>query len=511
MRAPLKISLFVGLLLILLTARATAKLPDGIRVIVNMENTQLSSKQDILIDTTFINTTQATINLLKWQIPTSGILHENLFNITNSLQETIKYQGKIYKRLAPQANDFLVLKAGEKVSIRTNLSLSYALTKSGFYTITYKHQKYSLGKPSHPYLSFTLLEDRPQKGLLQGIQKAAVKGCSSRQESRLEDVLLEASKTANLSALLLSTIKEENRPYAKRYTQWFGGYDSERYKNVVSNFKTFQTVLENKEISFNCDCNESAIAYVFPEVAYKIHLCTSFWDLDLNGTDSQAGTIIHELSHFKVTAHTDDHVYGKLRARQLATETPNTAINNADNYEYFAENSNPYFPMYRAGLADRHEPDNSKATAKLILSDSSQVYSINTKGDEDWSSFKLFFASYVNLFVNGPENGDTEITLYDTNGKKIASNDDRDSTNNESYSEISKDSLPAGTYYVKVNGYKKNTIVQEYQLALTVLPEGSNKNQDSKKSAKGSFQWPLLLILLLSYFIKNNYRQQKYW
>ena len=506
MRAPLKISLLVGLLLILLTARATAKLPDGIHVIVNMENTQLSNEQDIFIDTTFINTTQATISLLKWQIPTSGILHENLFDIKNSLQETVKYRGKIYKRLAPQANDFLVLKAGDKVSIRTNLSLSYALTKSGFYTINYKHQKHSVSKPSH--LSFTLLEDRPQKSRLQGVQKAAVKGCSSRQESRLEDVLLEASKTVNLSSSLLSTIKEENRPYAKRYTQWFGGYDSERYTNVVSNFQTFQTVLENKEISFNCDCNESAIAYVFPDAAYKIHLCTSFWDLDLNGTDSQAGTIIHELSHFKITAHTDDHVYGKLRARQLATETPDTAINNADNYEYFAENSNPYFSMYRAGIADRHEPDNSKATAKLILSGSPKVFSISTEGDEDWSSFKLFFTSYVNLFVNGPENGDTEITLFDAKGKKLASNDDRDSTNNESYSEISKDSLPAGTYFVKVNGYKKNTTVQEYQLTLTVLPEGSNKNQDSKKSAKGSFQWSLLLILLLSAFNKKSYRKQ---
>ena len=506
MRAPLKISLLVGLLLFLLTARATAKLPDGIHVSVSMENTQLSSQQEILIDTTFINTTQAPIRLLKWKIPTSDILHENLFDIKNNRQETIKYRGKIYKRLAPKTNDFLVLKVGDKLSIRTNLSLSYALTQSGFYTINYKHQESSITNPTQ--LSFTLLEDRPQKRLLQGIQKATVKGCSSSQESKLEDVLFAASQTTNLSSSLLRTIKEENRPYAKRYTQWFGSYDTDRYKKVLSNFQTFQIVLENQEISFNCDCNESAIAYVFPEVAYTIHLCPSFWDLDLTGTDSQAGTIIHELSHFKVTAHTDDHGYGKAAAREFSTNQPNKAITNADNYEYFAENSNPYFSMYRTGIADRHEPDNSKATAKLILSDYPQVHSINREGDEDWSTFKLFFTSYVNLFVDGPENGDTEITLFDTNGKKIASNDDRDATNNESYSEISKDSLPAGTYFVKVNGYKKNTTVQEYQLTLTVLPEGSNKNQDTKKSAKGSLPWPLLLILLLSSLYKKSSRKQ---
>ena len=501
MRFPLKVSLFIGLLIMLLTARAMAQLPDGIDVVISMENTQINDTQDILVDTTFINTTQADISLLKWQIPTLGVLHEDFFEIQNSRQETVKYRGRIYKRLPPQESDFHILKAGEKYRVKTNLALSYALSKAGFYTITYKPNSQLKSAPIH----FTLLKDRPKINLLSGIQKISVKACTSRQESRLEEVLTEASVITTVASKLLNTIKPENRPYADRYTQWFGSYDADRYETVASNFQIFQAALENKEITFNCDCNDNAIAYVFPEVAYNIHLCTSFWDLDLNGTDSQAGTIIHELSHFKVTAHTDDHVYGKTKAKQIAAEEPNTAINNADNYEYFAENANPYLPMYTSGTADRHEPDNSKATAKVILSGKPQVYSINTDNDQDWSKFELFFPSYINLFINGPDNGDTEITLFDTNGKKIISNDDRDSTNNKSYSEISQDSLPAGIYYVKVNGYKNNTTVKEYQLTLTVLPEGSNKNQEPKKSAKGSLQWTFLSILLLSGFYRKRH------
>jgi len=499
MRSHLKITLLIGLLFILLTTKATAQLPDGIRVIINIVNTQINDTQDILVDTTFINNTQSEIKLLKWKIPTTGVLHEDLFEIQNSRQEVIKYQGRIYKRLPPQENDFHVLKARESYTVKTNLALSYALSKADFYTITFKQQNQLKSLPTH----FRLLKDRTNKAALNGIQKISVKACTSRQESRLEEILSEASVITTVTSKLLHTIKPENRPYAERYTKWFGDYDTDRYDTVATNFQTFQAALDNKEITFNCNCNDNAIAYVFPEVPYNIHLCTSFWDLYLNGTDSQSGTIIHELSHFKVTAHTDDHVYGKLSAKQLAADKPDTAIDNADNYEYFAENANPYFSMYTTGTADRHEPDNSKATAKLILSGTPQVYSINTDKDQDWSKFELFFPSYINLFITGPENGDTEITLFDSNGKKLVSNDDRDSTKNESYSEISQDSLPAGLYYIKVNGYKNNTIVKEYQLTLTVLPEGSNKNQDSKKSAKGSLNWSLFLILFWGFLLKE--------
>jgi len=493
------------MLFFLTIAKAATKLPDGIQVIVSMENTQLNHLQKILINTTFINTTEADIKLLKWHLPTAEILLEDLFDIKNSRQETIKYRGKIYKRLAPQKNDFFILKAREKVTIKTDLSLSYALTKSGFYTINYR-----LKNTPDSSLHFTLLEDRPAKEILEGIQKITVKSCSSNQQSKLENIVSEAAVITNVASVLLQSIKEENRPYADRYTQWFGNYDYDRYATVQANFQKIQDTLDNKEISFDCDCNDNAIAYVFPEVAYNIHLCSSFWNLDLNGTDSQAGTMVHEISHFKITAHTDDHGYGKVAAKNYSDNEPSKAIDNADNYEYFAENSDPYFSMYRTGTADLNEPDNSKEAAKLILPNASQVHTIHTKNDKDWFKFELFFPSYINLFISGPENGDTEITLFDTNGKKIASNDDKNSTKNESYSEISKDSLPTGTYYVKVNGYKNNTIVQEYQLTLTVRPEGSNKNQGSKKKSKGSIQLPLLLILLLIYLFRkkhNTFRQ----
>jgi peptidyl-Lys metalloendopeptidase len=63
----------------------------------------------------------------------------------------------------------------------------------------------------------------------------------------------------------------------------------------------------------------------------------------MTGTDSKAGTLIHEMSHFNVVASTDDYVYGQTGAMNLALTNPDQAVDNADNHEYFAEN-NPFNP-----------------------------------------------------------------------------------------------------------------------------------------------------------------------
>jgi peptidyl-Lys metalloendopeptidase len=77
---------------------------------------------------------------------------------------------------------------------------------------------------------------------------------------------------------------------------------------------------------------------VYPTKAYEIFVCKAFWTAPATGTDSKAGTLVHEMSHFNVTAGTDDHVYGQTAAKSLAASDPDAAIDNADNHEYFAEN-----------------------------------------------------------------------------------------------------------------------------------------------------------------------------
>jgi peptidyl-Lys metalloendopeptidase len=97
--------------------------------------------------------------------------------------------------------------------------------------------------------------------------------------------------------------------------------------------------MTNASITVDCKCKQSYYAYVYATQPYKIYVCRAFWSAPMNGTDSKAGTLVHEMSHFDVVANTDDVVYGQTGAKNLAISNPNDAIRNADSHEYFAENT----------------------------------------------------------------------------------------------------------------------------------------------------------------------------
>ena len=138
----------------------------------------------------------------------------------------------------------------------------------------------------------------------------------------------------------LRSLDVSERSGSPRYTTWFGSYFETRFNRVLTNYVALADVLENEEIRFDCSCDESGVyAYVYSIRPYDVFLCPAFHAANVDGTDSRAGTIVHELSHFTVIADTDDHVYSQRGAQSLASTDPDKAISNADNHEYFAENT----------------------------------------------------------------------------------------------------------------------------------------------------------------------------
>lgn len=67
----------------------------------------------------------------------------------------------------------------------------------------------------------------------------------------------------------------------------------------------------------------------------EVWLCDLFFASPTTGYYSQATTLIHELSHEAVD--TDDIAYGVSTCKDLATNDPGQAINNADNYAFFQD------------------------------------------------------------------------------------------------------------------------------------------------------------------------------
>jgi peptidyl-Lys metalloendopeptidase len=280
-------------------------------------------------------------------------MEEPLFAVTRD-GEQVAYTGAIYKRPAATGKDYISLKAGESISSVVNLGEYYDLSASGRYEISYTVASFNLFDEKGT--AFKLKESLTSEKISFKADGRAGKGkptpppppptggnsfnaCSTDQQT----LLINARSAATSYALDSRNYLQANKQ-GSRYTTWFGIFDTSRYDKVRSNFVAIYNAFDTAGINFDCKCKQPYYAYVYPNDPYNIYLCKVFWQAPPTGTDSQAGTLIHEMSHFNVVASTDDVIYGKTGSMQLAIDNPDEAIKNADSHEYFAENSNPTLP-----------------------------------------------------------------------------------------------------------------------------------------------------------------------
>lgn len=318
------------------------------------------------VEVTVTNTSGKTLRIPKWQLPID-VQRSNLFRITRDGVE-VGFEGAMIKRGVPTAEDFAILRAGRSYRNTVALGTAYDLSKAGHYTVTYAaplqyaslsggarlQQRNGLpmvaqGAPIRLVLDQIVPGQRatfPNGGRISPVLPA---------NPELSDVIgistvaCSASQIATIGKAVLSarTYSERAKGYLNagttgaRYTTWFGGYTSGRYATAQQHFTAIDTALDQTggQVTINCGCTQNYYAYVFKNDHYQIYVCNSFWSAPLIGTDSKAGTLIHEMSHFTVVTDTDDHAYGHGLAQNLAITDPIQALDNADSHEYFAENT----------------------------------------------------------------------------------------------------------------------------------------------------------------------------
>lgn len=320
---------------------AAAEPRDGIEVRLSVPNPVLHGDVDVTVAVTVTNTTRHPVHLLRWQLP-SEELEGALFRIERD-GEAVPYTGPLIKRPAPGPDDRVKLDPGESLSYQVELTSAYDLSRNGRYTIEY------LSRGAHGAQSATLrseklylwLEGRSSKGKRPPPPPppdgniSYTGNCSASQQATLHSAVENAkdfsgSSTSYLGGLTSSTL---------RYAEWFGAYTTDRRATAHDHFVKLTDAFSTKPLTLDCKCKKPYYAYVYPAEPYKIYLCRVFWSAPAIGTDSQAGTLIHEMSHFTVVAGTDDWAYGQTAARALADTDPVKALDNADSHEYFAENT----------------------------------------------------------------------------------------------------------------------------------------------------------------------------
>jgi len=323
------------------------------------------------VEITITNTSRHTVRLPTWQLP-SDAPTAKLFQVSLD-GEPVAYRGRLAKRGLPTPADFTILRAGHSYSTVVDLSGAYDLSKTGQYTVTFaaplQHASLSNGRmlkqPDGRAMAMRSVPLRlwvdgsDQLGLAKPVDSGGKgKPCNPRKETcdgggdgTVDGISFVGCSTTEINTAGNAVVAARN--YAEnakgylnggtvgpRYTTWFGAYTSSRYNTVEQNFVDIDAAMDqsNGEVKINCGCNQSYYAYVYPTRPYEIFVCRAFWSAPLTGTDSKAGTLIHEMSHFNAVAGTDDHVYGQSGAQNLAATDPARAVENADNHEYFAEN-----------------------------------------------------------------------------------------------------------------------------------------------------------------------------
>ena len=119
-------------------------------------------------------------------------------------------------------------------------------------------------------------------------------------------------------------------------------------------------------------------------------------------------------------------------------------------------------PVRAAG--DAYEPDASRSAARRIANGRTQRRSIHAAGDTDWAVFRIGSAGARNVRIEtSGTSGDTQLWLY-RGSRLIAYNDNGGAGR---FSRITRSSLPAGTYYIKVREYGNNAAIPRYRLAAS--------------------------------------------
>lgn len=328
---------------------APPNLSDAV-VTLSASKSGFSPADNVIVHVMVTNPNPEAMHVLSYLIPTDG-LSAPLFSVTVD-GKPAPYLGPVAKRRTPLAEDYLTLAAGQSVGFDVNLSNYYSFAATGNYTIRYDLRANDAYAVNSKARASGWMQSNPLSVYASGradpkvLASApdAVSGptnftsCTADRQNLLTAARNNASVYANEAATYFG-----NNRNGARYVKWFGTYVASRWNTVKSHYDLIRTAVDTATVDFDCTCTianpDTVFAYVFPNQPYRIHLCGSFWNAPATGTDSKAGTVIHEMSHFTILGGTDDFVYGQTNAMALAVSNPANAIMNADNHEYFAENT----------------------------------------------------------------------------------------------------------------------------------------------------------------------------
>ncbi|WKN33779.1 M35 family metallopeptidase [Porifericola rhodea] len=330
---------------------------------ISLPNKNYKSDQDIILNFELYNPNDEGVYALTWYTPLEG-LWSDCFKVTRN-GESVPYDGPLAKRGQPTAEDYVFINGGGSVSKEVSIGQAYQVSEEGEYEAKLVTNIVDYVQIETKELNSKTLENSSARENIQSIEsnalhftveagenRKATSGESVRSLSKVststagaKDPIFDGGnnsqqdevKKAHFDSFFLIEKSLSSLADDRKYKEWFGSYDNARFNKVKDVYSKIKDRMEGTAFTYvlsGSGCKRNTYAYTY-KGSDKIWLCDLFWKADPIGTDSKAGTMVHEHAH--ASASIDDIVYGQAKARKLAQDEPEKAIKNADNYEYYSE------------------------------------------------------------------------------------------------------------------------------------------------------------------------------
>ena len=279
------------------------------------------------ISVEFTNNSSEMISIFRPDIP-GPFLGKDLFDIGTSAFE-LQYRGKlaVYRETGP--GSWVSFMPGEISLFSVDLSHGYDFPVEDYYDVKYSSYvtlKRETGEIEAHYVSSSEITIRIDVPVF--FRAGAEPPCNSSQNNKAKQAMQHGKgKTQNAINYLA---KKGMDSY---YIKWFGAKNNTRFNKIKTGYDKILTAI-NKGTEHLCapTCDGFA-AYVYKGRPYVIHWCGSY--INRASISDIGETGIHEVSHWDVVMSTDDHVYGKTGSMDLAKNSPDKAIDNADNVCFY--------------------------------------------------------------------------------------------------------------------------------------------------------------------------------
>ncbi len=317
--------------------------------------------QDVICKVTITNTQGKDYQLFTRNTPLEGF-KSKIFTVTKD-GEKLRYDAFVFKRgLVEKNSDSIVIRAKESISVDADLSLAYGLKESGAYyvmvstNVFYLNEKGNISRQrlnSKAPAKFNLVmtENLPKQTIAEKSRQAHVAEqlmVSQTDPTKAKDPIFsgngdsvdeDTAKAVWQAAYQIITQSPDATKVNTQFKKWFGNPNNTGFKDtVVGLYQEIKEAMQDKQYTLyfkGAMCERNDFAYTSFE-SQTIYLCNSYFRAkDTHDYNSKMGTLIHELTH--AVGDTEDYEYGTEECQNLAVDVPLSAINNADNYEYFCE------------------------------------------------------------------------------------------------------------------------------------------------------------------------------